>query len=96
MTVVQSGGFSAASQKLDIPANTISRRVNALEQSLGVLLLTRTTRKLNLTTAGRLYFDQCLVHLSGLQDANQSIALAQQEPQGVIRITTLCLGFSRS
>ena len=56
INVVQAGGFSSASQKLDIPANTISRRIGQLEDSLGVLLLIRTTRKLNLTTAGQRYF----------------------------------------
>lgn len=87
VTVVQLGGFSAAGHKLDMPANTISRRINKLEESLGVLLLIRTTRKLNLTTAGQHYFDQCLVYINGLEDANQSLIVAQQEPQGVIRIT---------
>lgn len=87
VNVVQSGGFTAASQKLDMPANTISRRIKQLEDSLGVLLLIRTTRKLNLTTAGQRYFEECLNYIQGLENANQSILMSQNEPQGVVRIT---------
>ena len=87
VNVVQLGGFTAASQKLDIPANTISRRISQLEDALGVLLLIRTTRKLNLTTAGQRYFDECLSYIQGLEMANQSITLSQREPQGVVRVT---------
>ena len=87
VNVVQSGGFTAASQKLDMPANTISRRINQLEDSLGVLLLIRTTRKLNLTTAGQRYFEECLTYIQGLENANQNILMAQKEAQGVVRVT---------
>ena len=87
VTVVQTGGFTAASLKLDIPANTISRRINQLEDSLGVLLLIRTTRKLNLTTAGKNYYNECLEYIQGLEQANQNVTLSQREPQGVVRVT---------
>ena len=87
VTVVQTGGFTAASLKLDIPANTISRRMSQLEDSLGVLLLIRTTRKLNLTTAGRRYYNECLEYIQGLEQANQNVTLSQREPQGVVRVT---------
>ena len=87
VNVVQAGGFTSASQKLDIPANTISRRIGQLEDSLGVLLLIRTTRKLNLTTAGQRYFEECLSYIQGLDHANQNILMSQREAQGVVRVT---------
>lgn len=87
VNVVQAGGFSAASQKIDIPANTISRRIGQLEDSLGVLLLIRTTRKLNLTTAGQRYFEECLSYIQGLEHANQNVLMSQREAQGVVRVT---------
>jgi DNA-binding transcriptional LysR family regulator len=42
-----------------MPVSTVSRKVTALEERLGVTLLQRTTRKLNLTAQGRAYYNQC-------------------------------------
>lgn len=42
--VVEAGGFAAAVRRLGLPANTVSRRVQDLEQHLGVRLLQRSTR----------------------------------------------------
>ena len=50
--VVEQGGFSAAARALDIPKSRLSRRISHLEESLGVRLLQRTTRRLRLTAAG--------------------------------------------
>ena len=53
--VVQAGSFSAAARLLGVPISTVSTRVARLEKRLGVTLLQRTTRRLNLTDAGDLY-----------------------------------------
>ena len=47
--VVESGGFTAASRRTGTPQSTISRRIAALERRLGQTLLSRTTRRLELT-----------------------------------------------
>ena len=59
VTVVESGSFSKASIRLDMPNSTVSRRVAQLEEKLGVRLLERNSRKLSLTSQGQLLFDQC-------------------------------------
>ena len=56
--VVEAGSFTAAARLLGMPKTTVSRRVAALEREVGVRLLQRTTRSLNLTDAGRLYYEQ--------------------------------------
>jgi DNA-binding transcriptional LysR family regulator len=86
--VVESGSFTAAAAALGLPKSSVSRGVGRLEDSLGVRLLQRTTRKLHLTEAGRGYFQQARVALGGLHEANAVVADLGQEPHGTVRITT--------
>jgi DNA-binding transcriptional LysR family regulator len=85
--VVQAGSFSEAARVLGMPNSTVSRNVSLLEQRLGVTLLHRTTRKLHVTQAGETYFKTCVQALEQLQAAQSEIATAQQDPQGLLRIT---------
>ena len=54
VTVVESQGFSAAAKRLETTPAAVSRRVKALEERLGVRVLLRPTRKVQLTEAGDL------------------------------------------
>ncbi|WP_020071556.1 LysR family transcriptional regulator [Paraburkholderia caledonica] len=85
--VAQSGSFSRAAQALGMPVSTVSRKVSALEERLGVTLLQRTTRKLSLTGQGRAYLDQCSEPLAHLYDAERVITQTQKKPEGVLRIS---------
>ena len=55
--VVEAGSFNLAADRLSTSAATVSRRINTLESALGVRLLNRTTRNINLTEAGEQYLD---------------------------------------
>ncbi|GLS37194.1 LysR family transcriptional regulator [Mesorhizobium tianshanense] len=85
--VVEAGSFTAAARLLAMPKTTVSRRVAALEREVGVRLLQRTTRSLNMTDAGRLYYEQSSQALRTLEDANLRLAEARAEPLGTIRIS---------
>jgi DNA-binding transcriptional LysR family regulator len=85
--VVQTGSFIGASRILDIPKATVSRKIAQLEETLGVRLLQRTTRKVNLTEVGRLYFDRCVRILDDLAEANLAVAEMQAIPYGTLRIS---------
>ena len=87
--VVKTGSFVKAAAKVGMPKSTLSNKISELEQSLGVTLLTRTTRKLSLTEAGRRYFERCAHALSELQSAKEEVAQSQSSVQGLIRISTL-------
>lgn len=87
VAVTQEGSFTHAASKLDTSVAQISRKVNALEQRLGVKLLQRTTRKITLTEAGQVYFQQCHPLVEGLQMANLAVTSLQQKPQGKIKMT---------
>jgi DNA-binding transcriptional LysR family regulator len=56
--VVAAGSFSQAGRRRGLAASSVTRSINALEDALGVRLLNRTTRKLSLTEAGRLYHER--------------------------------------
>lgn len=88
INVVEGGSFASASHVLDMPATTVSRKVQALEDNLGVKLLHRSTRKLSLTEEGLNYFQLCQQHLIAIEEATSLVMQAQTEPKGKIRITS--------
>jgi DNA-binding transcriptional LysR family regulator len=85
--VAQFGSFSSAARALGMPVSTVSRKVASLEDQLGVTLIQRTTRKLNLTAQGRAYFDQCSEPLSRLSDAESALTETQRKPEGLLRVS---------
>jgi DNA-binding transcriptional LysR family regulator len=92
--VARAGGFSAAARQLGSPVATVSRKVGLLEQSLGVRLLSRSTRHVSLTDSGRDYFDACSRVLDDLREANERVAGEYRKPKGLL-IVTAPVGFGR-
>lgn len=85
--VVQAGSFSAAARSLSLPTSTVSTRISRLEKRLGVTLLQRTTRRLNLTEAGTIYFGHASIGLSHMLEAEAAISESAGEAQGLLRVT---------
>lgn len=56
--IVERGSFARAAEDLSVSPALLSREIKLLEESLGCTLLTRTTRAMRLTDAGRLYYDE--------------------------------------
>jgi DNA-binding transcriptional LysR family regulator len=71
--VVAAGSFSQAGRRRGLAASSVARSINALEDELGVRLLNRTTRKLSLTEAGRLYHERSRRIIAEVEDARQSV-----------------------
>ncbi len=86
VTVVEEQGFSAAAKRLNSTPAAVSRRVKALEQRLGVRLLQRTTRKVQLTDYGERYFREVSTLLTDLRALEQELAEATDKPRGELRI----------
>jgi len=86
--VVKAGSLSAAAERLDIAKSAVSRRLSDLEARLGVQLLTRTTRRLNLTESGRQYYQRCLTIVSDLEEAEQAITRGDIALSGTVRIAS--------
>lgn len=85
--VVQAGSFSAAARLLGLPTSTVSTRVARLEKRLGVTLLQRTTRRLNLTEPGQRYYEHAATGLSHMLDAESAVSESISEAKGLLRIT---------
>jgi len=93
--VVETGSFSRAAEKLGIAKSSVSKQIAALESSLGIRLIHRTTRQLKVTDEGLALYEQCS-RIDEELDLIRSRAKAFQEsPQGKLRIgSTALLGNS--
>lgn len=92
--VVELQSFAAASRKLQLSPAGVSKNIGELETHLGVRLLNRTTRRVSLTEAGSLYYEQITRALDDLDAADSSLGPLQEIPKGLLRIsapTTLTL-----
>ncbi len=85
--ICDQGSLTAAGERLGKSQPTMVRTLANLEQTLGVRLLRRTTRRLSLTDEGRGYLDQCRRILSDIQQAEAALAVGAAEPRGQLRIT---------
>ncbi|MBD3618637.1 MAG: LysR family transcriptional regulator [Chromatiales bacterium] len=85
--VVQAGSFSGAARLLGLPTSTVSTRVARLEQRLGATLLQRTTRRLNLTEYGEIYYRYAAQGLEYLLEAEAAVTVSTGEPRGRLRVT---------
>ncbi len=87
--VVEAKSFSAAADKLGISKSLASRHVSALERSLSVKLLNRSTRKLSLTEAGATFYEHCARIVQEAELAVQRVTQMQSEPAGLVRVTAV-------
>jgi DNA-binding transcriptional LysR family regulator len=85
--VVEAGSLTKAAEEIGITTSGVSRALARLEEDLGVRLLQRTTRKLSLTAAGRIYFDQVRGALAMVDEASLAASETGEEPRGRVRIT---------
>lgn len=84
--VVESGSFAGGARRMGVPPNTLSRRIKQLEDTMGVRLLHRSTRKLALTDAGRALFEQSASQIGELLEVSRRFADRSQEPAGRVRV----------
>lgn len=85
--VVEAGGFSRAAQALGTTAGSVSKLVAQLERELGVRLLARSTRRMNLTEPGRLFLERCVRALEELEAAEDTLEALREAPRGLLRVS---------
>ncbi|HLT99076.1 MAG TPA: LysR family transcriptional regulator [Burkholderiaceae bacterium] len=83
--VVQAGGFRRASETVGLTISTVSRRITRLEKTIGLRLLHRTTRKIELTEAGRIYFERCKHLVDEARLAHEQLGQLQVQPTGTLK-----------
>ncbi|ROZ78688.1 LysR family transcriptional regulator [Ramlibacter sp. WS9] len=87
------GSFVAAGRSLEVSASAIGKSVARLEQDVGVRLLQRSTRRMQLTTEGRLFHERCRRILDDLDDAQAMLSRATQLPRGRLRVSAPVVGY---
>jgi DNA-binding transcriptional LysR family regulator len=85
--VADLGSFSKAADEANIGQPTVSRRIQELENHLGVQLFLRTTRALSLTEAGQRFYVRTARLISDLDEAETEVRGLDREPVGLLRIT---------
>lgn len=84
--VAKAGSFAAAAKELNLSRAMATKHVMQLENSLGVRLLNRTTRNLNLTEVGAVYLERCLQILDDIEETELSVTRLQTEPRGTLKL----------
>ncbi|WP_042876955.1 LysR family transcriptional regulator [Cupriavidus necator] len=84
--IVDHGSFSVAAGTLDIPKATLTRMIQHLEGELGTKLLHRSTRRIDVTSAGASYYTRCAKILADVEDAERSVAREGLAPSGTLRV----------
>jgi len=91
---VELKSISAAARSLRLSAAAASHRILQLEEQVGVRLLNRTTRSLQPTEAGCIFYEHALNVLEAVERAESSMAVASGIPTGSLRVAAP-LGFGR-
>ncbi|MBR9728055.1 LysR family transcriptional regulator [Shewanella intestini] len=85
--VIKNGGLAAAGRVVGLSPARMTARINGLEQRYGTRLLNRTTRQVNLTEEGRIFFDACQRVLSEVEQAEAQLQVGKATLSGPLRIT---------
>ena len=85
--VARTGSFSRASAHLGVPAATLSRRIAAMERKFALRLFDRTTRRVELTDAGRRYFERCGDLVDQARLAQEALRDFAAGPTGHVRVS---------
>ena len=94
VSIAMRGSLTAAADAEGVTPAVISRRMDALEDRLGIKLLVRTTRRVSLTFEGSAHLEDCQRILRELADAEAAVALGGIKARGHLRISAPA-GFGR-
>lgn len=84
--IVETGSFTQAALTLGTPKPTVSKLVQQLEAHLRTRLLSRTTRRLAVTSDGAAYYERAMRLLSDLDELDASVTASQARPKGKLRV----------
>ena len=85
--VAKRKSFRGAADALDMPNSTLSRNIAELEKAIGLRLLHRSTRKVELTEAGDAYFKRCQGIVEEAMSAHEALLDWSDKPAGILRVT---------
>ncbi|MGI4811795.1 MAG: LysR family transcriptional regulator [Janthinobacterium lividum] len=85
--VARGGSLTRAGLTLGMPKATVSRRLARLEQRMGLRLVDKTTRRLELTEAGQAFYERCLPILENVEEARDFASQLTSRPHGRLRVS---------
>jgi DNA-binding transcriptional LysR family regulator len=85
--VVKARSFRGAAETLGMPNSTLSRRISLLEKAIGLRLLNRTTRRIELTEAGQVYFERSKRIVDEARLAHEQLGEMLAQPSGLLRVS---------
>ncbi|NTZ64130.1 LysR family transcriptional regulator [Agrobacterium tumefaciens] len=85
--VVKARSFRGAAETMGMPNSTLSRRIGLLEKAIGLRLLHRTTRRIELTEAGQIYFERCKRIVDEARLAHEQLGEMLAQPSGMLRVS---------
>jgi DNA-binding transcriptional LysR family regulator len=87
VALADASSFSAAARALGVPVPSVSRKLQALEAHLGAKLVSRTTRAMALTEAGRRYLETCRRILADVEASDEALMGADADMRGALVVT---------
>src|SRR3954467_13582245 len=85
-TLASAGSLSAAARELGITTPAVSKHLALMESRLGVSLVNRTTRRMNLTPEGELYLERARQILASVDEMEQVLGVKKAMPSGLLRV----------
>ncbi|WP_143348230.1 LysR family transcriptional regulator [Ensifer adhaerens] len=85
--VAKAKSFRKAADIVGMPNSTLSRRISELEKAIGLRLLHRTTRRIELTEAGQLYFERSKRIVDEARLAHEQLGAMLEQPSGLLRVS---------
>ncbi len=85
--VARHKSFTLAAEVLEMPVSTLSRRIAALEKKLGVPLLHRNSRNVELTESGKIFYERCDFIVSNAKAACEAVTQNMSKPSGWVRFS---------
>jgi DNA-binding transcriptional LysR family regulator len=86
VAVVEAESFTQAAIRMRLSKALVSKYVGALESSLGVRLLNRTTRRMSVTDSGKAYYERCISVLQEIDEIESALRSEHNQPEGTLRI----------
>jgi DNA-binding transcriptional LysR family regulator len=86
VAVAKLGSFAQAARQLRLSPSVATRSIAQLEDQLGLMLLTRTTRSLRLTDRGEIFLESCQQILDDIDNAQRRVRGESAEPRGELRL----------
>lgn len=89
VAAAQNRSFATAAERLHVTPSLISKQIADLERRLGVRLLNRTTRRVEITDIGQRYYESCVKVLGDIQVADDNVRDLQKNPSGTITLRAM-------